>query len=586
MKKILILLILIGYVPNVISISLSQDKQKVNRSVDKSKIELEQKLVEKPKGLPSSVNGTLPNSRNGLLLPGEVHISQLLPSNEKEKTPPFGANIFSGGYETERVDGLNDNYLVVPGDKLSIWIWGAVTFSDIVTVDNQGNIFLPNIGPIKVKNIPANQVNKVVTTKIKSVYTKNVEAYVNLLTVTPISIYVTGFVIRPGQYAGLATDSLLYYLKRAGGIDSERGSYRQVKIIRDGSLLSVVDLYEFINKGKYLDVNFRDNDVILVEPQQSTITVSGDVKSPFKFEFIDEVLNGAKLINLAKPYGRASHVGVTGNRLDGPFSLYLNLEDFKSFKLKDGDKVYFNNDQHAHTLDIEIIGSHLGPSYFSVDKSTKLHDLLSNIEIDKRLSDFSSIYILRESVAIKQKQVLDESLDRLERTVFFAPTSSTGEAAIRVQEAEMISQFILRARATEPEGKVIVSDNGMIANIQLEQGDKIVIPPKSDLVQVGGEVMLPQALVFNKNASLNQYISWAGGFTERADYDKVIITHANGLSKFIELNDSWLSSKENVVLNPGDKILVLPRIETKTMQAVKDITQVLYQLAVAANAIN
>jgi hypothetical protein len=80
--------------------------------------------------------------RNGVLLPGEVDIKQLLPSSGDVLPPPYGANLFAGGYESERSDGLNDNYLIAAGDKINIWLWGAVTYSDLVTVDNQGNIFI------------------------------------------------------------------------------------------------------------------------------------------------------------------------------------------------------------------------------------------------------------------------------------------------------------------------------------------------------------------------------------------------------------------------------------------------------------
>ena len=80
-------------------------------------------------------------NRQGMLLPGEADVRKLLPQAEAGLPPPYGANLFAGGYETERSDGLNDNYLIAPGDKLNIWIWGAVNFSNVVTVDNQGNIF-------------------------------------------------------------------------------------------------------------------------------------------------------------------------------------------------------------------------------------------------------------------------------------------------------------------------------------------------------------------------------------------------------------------------------------------------------------
>lgn len=208
-------------------------------------------------------------------------------------------------------------------------------------------------------------------------------------------------------------------------------------------------------------------------------------------------------------------------------------------------------------------------------KQTRLHDLLNNIEVDPELADFQSVYILRQSVAQQQKDCLDDSLHRLERSVFTAPASSDGEAKIRAQEAQMVMQFVDRAKQIEPLGKVVISDNGKVANILLEQGDKVVIPPKTDLINISGEVLMPQAVVFNKNATLRDYVAWAGGFTERADDDRIAVVRANGLVEF----------GSDYVVHPGDQILVLPKVDTKVLQAVKDITQIMYQIAIAANVV-
>ncbi|MGU5558785.1 polysaccharide biosynthesis/export family protein [Aeromonas caviae] len=516
-------------------------------------------------------------NRQGMLLPGEADVRKLLPQAEAGLPPPYGANLFAGGYETERSDGLNDNYLIAPGDKLNIWIWGAVNFSNVVTVDNQGNIFIPDVGPINVKNVPASQINNLVTSKIGDVFTNNVNIYVNLLTTTPVSVFVTGPVIRPGQYAGQSSDSVLYFLKRAGGIDSERGSYRKIKVLRQNQVLQQIDLYEFMQKGRMPKLSLKDQDVILVEPQGPMVNVAGKVRNPFRFELKQHNTLGSELVNYALPLAKVSHVGVVGDRSNGPFSIYLPYKDFAQVQLKDGDKVLFNDDMHAQVYDVQVSGSYMGPSYFTVRKETKLHDLLNHIPINPDLADYQSIYLMRKSVAIRQKEMLDESLNRLERSVFTAPASSDGEATIRAKEAELVMQFVDKARKIQPLGKVVVADKGIIANIQLEQGDQIVIPNKTDLIQVGGEVLMPQAVVYNPNANLDDYVAWAGGFSERANDQRIAIVHANGLVEF--------KGQGNV--QPGDQIMVLPKVDSKTMQSVKDITQIIYQIAVAANvAIN
>ncbi|EPI9022113.1 polysaccharide biosynthesis/export family protein [Escherichia coli] len=524
----------------------------------------------------SSTTGTFTQqNRQGMLLPGESDVRNLLPQSESGLPPPYGANLFAGGYETERSDGLTDNYLIAPGDKLNIWIWGAVNFSNVVTVDNQGNIFIPDVGPINVKNVAASKVNNLVTSHISEVFTNNVNVYVNLLTATPVSVFVTGPVIRPGQYAGQSSDSVLYFLKRAGGIDSDRGSYRHIKVLRQNRVIQQIDLYEFMQQGKMPKLALKDQDVILVEPQGPMINVAGKVRNPFRFELKNSSALGSELIDYALPLAKVSHVGVIGDRASGPFSVYMPYKDFDRIQLSDGDKVLFNDDMHAQVYDVQVMGSYRGPSYFTVRKETRLHDLLNHIPIDPNMADYGSIYIMRKSVAARQKEMLEDSLNRLERSVFTAPANSDGEASIRTKEAELVMRFVEKARKIQPLGKVVVSDKGVIANILLEQGDQIVIPNKTDLIQVGGEVMMPQAVVYNKSATLEDYVAWAGGFTDRANDQRIAVVHANGLMEFKDGGD----------VMAGDQILVMPKVDSKMMQSIKDITQVIYQVAVAANVV-
>ena len=178
----------------------------------------------------------------------------------------------------------------------------------MATVDSQGNIFIPNIGPVNLLNVPSSQVNATVTSSIKQVYTNDVNVYVNLLTATPVSVYVSGPVLRPGQYAGQATDSPLYFLKRAGGVDFLRGIFRKIDILRAGEVVHSIDLYNFVTDGELPAISFQDKDVILVRPIGPTITVSEGARNSFTFELKPSDLTGEALVNYAKPGDFISHV--------------------------------------------------------------------------------------------------------------------------------------------------------------------------------------------------------------------------------------------------------------------------------------
>ncbi|NCP65634.1 MAG: polysaccharide export protein [Paraglaciecola sp.] len=508
----------------------------------------------------------------------EMQISQ-----SSTQSQPFGANLFISGFESERSDGLNDSYLIAPGDKIAVQIWGTVNQSEVLTVDNQGNIFISNIGPVYVQGTSAAKLNTLVTSKIKNIYKKNIDVYINLLTSTPVSVFVTGPVLRPGQYAGLASDSLLYFLKRAGGIDPVRGSYRNVSLLRAGKTIQTFDLYKFVREG-YLDsVSFQDGDVLLVSEQGAVVTVEGSARYPLKFELDPDKTLGQDLIYYARPLAKVSHVGIVGDRKSGPVAVYIPIENFSTFLLGDGDVVTFNDDLRPEVISISVSGSYVGPSFYTLHRDAKLRELLDHIKVEPDQADFASVYIKRKSVAAQQKKLLEESLQRLERTVFTAPAASNGEAQIRAAEADLVMRFVERARAIEPLGKVVVSSNGNVANVRLEHGDEIVIPRKTDLIQVAGEVLIPQAIVYNAKAAVSDYVAWAGGYSDRANVERIAIIHANGLITFVDGNSNNGKGNDESSINPGDQILILPRVDSKTMQAVKDITQIIYQLAVTAN---
>ncbi|EWY38919.1 sugar transporter [Skermanella stibiiresistens SB22] len=489
-----------------------------------------------------------------------------------ELPPPFGANLFSGAFQLERSDGLNADYVVAPGDRIAIRVWGEMTADEVAAVDAQGNIFIPSVGPVQVAGTRANELDAKVRGSLRSVYTNNVEVYVNLLTATPVTVYVTGPVLQPGQYAGLPSDSLLSFLHRAGGIDAERGSYRKIKVLRAGKEVARVDLYRFLIDGHVPAFRFRDGDVVLVERQGLTVTVDGTARNPFRFEFAGSTATGAELMDIARPMPKVSHAGASGNRDSGPFSVYVPLSDFRALRLQDGDSVRFQADDHAQIIDIGIEGSHLGPSYYAVNRDTTLKELLDHIAVDTGSANVQAVYLRRRSVARQQRQLLDESLRRLEQSVLTAPASSDGEATIRVQEAALVSQFVERARAVQPEGRVIVARDGKVADIRLEDGDTVIIPQQSDLIMIAGEVLVPQAVVYSPRSSAEDYIARSGGLTERADPDRFAIMRANGAVE--------IASTEP--LRPGDSLLVLPKVDTKGLQITKDIMQVIYQIAVAA----
>ncbi|MEL7615468.1 polysaccharide biosynthesis/export family protein [Vreelandella titanicae] len=490
---------------------------------------------------------------------------------DPDSLPPFGANLFTGGFRGAMGDGLNPDYRIKPGDQVTVRAWGAFELDRVLPVDAQGNIFIPGSGPLKVEGQSSQQVDASVRQAITSVYPDNVQVYTNLQGVQPVAVYVTGYVENPGRYAGTPNDSLLYFLDQSGGIDQDLGSYRQIRVMRDGRNVATVDLYDFLINGNIPRPQFQDGDTIVVEERGPAIAVGGDVHREYRYEMTGTSLSGAELVNLARLRSGVSHVLLRGDREEGPIAQYFPIDMFAGQTIRSGDEVLFSSDKRSETIVVEVEGSYYGPSRYALPRDARLSELLDAIAVPENMTAVESISIKRESVKEQQAQSLEESLRRLETTYLGAPSSTNEEAQIRVQEAELIQDFISRASELEPSGRLVVAYDGRISDIRLQDGDVVTIPEVSDSMLISGEVLVPQAAVYRPGMSVIDYVEGAGGFTDRADDDHILVVRQNGA----------VENARNVNLRPGDEILVMPAAPTHNLQLASTLTQILYQIAVA-----
>lgn len=485
---------------------------------------------------------------------------------------PFGFNLFQGHFSQNKT-----NASVQSGDRLVVRLWGDKNFDGILTVTPDGMINLPEFENIPVRGLPLEpkeQLEQALQSKLHAAGVANVQIYVRPLDTQPVSVFVTGFVPNPGSYAGTPSDTILSFLDKAGGIDFQKGTYRAVKLLRQGQEVGTFDLYPFLLKGNLPYVRFQDGDTIVVGEKGPSVVVTGEARNSARFEFRKKELTGAALIDLADPLPPASHVSLAGARNGAPYNLYLPLQEFRNLQLENGDLVRFLADKPGDTIMVEAQGAIRGASRFPVRRNARLRDIQSYIAVEPGRANLEGLYIKRRSVAVRQKKAIEDALRRLEQNAYTATSASPDEAQIRAKEAEMLSNFVAKAREVQPEGIVVVGNKGTITDLALENGDIIVIPEKTDVVLISGEVMMPQAIVWNQDKDMDDYIHDAGGFSNRADTSKMLVIRPSGE---VFTNPS--------PIYPGDQILVLPRVESKNLQAVKDISQVLYQIAVACKVI-
>jgi protein involved in polysaccharide export with SLBB domain len=486
---------------------------------------------------------------------------------------PFGSQLFTGQPQLFGPVAFNRDYIVGPGDQIQIEIWGAYTYTGVQGVDPRGNIFIPQVGPIHVAGATNNELINRIDSAVKRVFTQNVQTYASLLSKQPVAVYVTGAVVHPGRYSGDAQDSPLQYLARAGGIDPKSGSYRDLRIVRGGRTIARIDLYAFLTGTEMPPLQFAVDDTIYVGFQRPTVTAQGDVANVYRYEIDPGRTTGADIVALARPLPTVSDVSVQGLRGGQPYNAYLGLDSFKRLQLASGDTLNFASDYVSDTIFVNVTGQSSGPSSLVVPRGSRLGDLLKLIEVDPNVADLHSIFLRRQSVAQQQQAALEQSLDQLRRSVLTSTSLSTSDAAIHTEEAQLVQAFLQQVQAIRPQGIVVLPDSPARDLIMVEPYDQIVIPTKSDVVLVTGEVRLPQTLVYAPGRTLVGYVTEAGGLTDRADTKNFVVLHSSGQ---VETGPS-----ERIAIRPGDQIMVMPAVDYHQFAVMQDVMQLIYQIAVS-----
>ena len=498
---------------------------------------------------------------------------QITDANRKQPKI-FGEQLFRGAFSTTSGSTFNDSYVINPGDNVQVRMWGAYQYAATMTVDPQGNIFLPNVGPVRIAGIQNGQLQSVVQNAIGRIYRSNVGVYASLEQAQPVKVFVTGFVNQPGYYRGLAADSVLSYLDRAGGVDPERGSYIDIQIRRNGQVVQQVNLYDFLIAGRLQPFAFRDGDVITVAPQKQTFSITGRVQNPFIFEYNVPNLTVADVLSVANPLADATNISITRASGRTQTAEYYPLSEADRISVNNGDALVVTSDRYAGTIAVQVTGAHKGNGVVILPHGARLKDVIAQLE-PSSLANVQNLSIYRKSVAEQQKQAINQALDRLEAMALSTQSVTREEAQLRAEDAKLVEQFIAKARRIEPAGRIVVVPNSW-QDIILQQGDIIHIPEQTSVITVNGQVRAQGALTFEPSLTVADYIAKSGGMDENADPNNILVMQQNGETKVV--NTAYR-------VQQGDEIMVLPKVKTRRIEIARGISQIFYQLAVAASVI-
>lgn len=490
----------------------------------------------------------------------------------------FGSHLFNGNFTQFTQHVYNPDYRLTVGDRINVKIWGAVEFIQTLTVDSQGNIFIPKVGAINLLGVKNSALVSVISKAIGKIYKSNVYVYADMDIYQNVSVFVTGNVNQPGLYQGLSSDSIIQYLDKAKGINLEYGSFRDIEILRDNKVIKKVDLYDFLLKGELELFPFRMGDVILVGSVKDYVFVKGDVQKPFRFELSDDIKTLLDIANISGAKPIVTNAVVKSYRANHHLQVdAYTKKEFLDVILHAGDEIEFRPDYTAQNINIQIEGEHNGLHSIVVKKGTTLEDVAQMIVANPQ-SNMQALQIFRKSVAATQKQLINAQLKELETLALTSSSVNAEQASIRATQAKTILEFIERAKQVQPKGQIVIDSPKAYKAVVLEEGDVVNVPSKNNIVLVQGEVSIPGAFVHMNRENLRYYINLAGGYSDRADTSRILVINANGKA-------TKYNSRSSADIKAGDSILVLPKVDSQNLQIFSMLTQILYQIAVATNVI-
>ena len=427
----------------------------------------------------------------------------------------FGRDIFNKDnltFEPAMNIATPQNYVLGPGDNVKVDIYGASQASNVYTISPDGDITISGYGPVNVSGLTVSQAQARLRSTLGSRYSSS-SIKMGLGQTRTIIINVMGEVQAPGTYTLSAFASVFHALYMAGGV-SEIGTLRNIKVYRNGRLVSSVDVYDYILNGKLTgNIRLADNDVIVVGPYDCMVEVTGNVKRPMYYEMkkTESVSSALKYAGGFTSDAYTKSLRVT--RKNGNKMTVFNVGEFDmtSFKVSDGDIVSAETIITRYENMVEIKGAVFRPGMYQLG------------------GDITTVGTLLK-------------------------------ACEGVTEEAFTNRAVMHRMNTDRTLKVISVDvKGILAgttpDISLQNEDVLFIPTKSEMqndrtLTIHGEVMYPGVYHYADNETLEDFILQAGGLKETASTVKVDVSRRIYNSKAIS-TDSIIAKTYSFALKEG-----------------------------------
>lgn len=471
--------------------------------------------------------------------------------------PPqrFGTEVFRDGLRDLRNIPMDlpvgPDYVVGPGDSLSIDLWGGVSTKLVRIVDRQGRVTLPEAGPLLVSGRSLGEVQQAVQKAIGTQY-RDTSADVSVSRLRTVRVYVVGEVEDPGAYDISSLSTAVNALVAAGGATS-RGSLRSLKHMRGRQELEEIDAYDLLLHGVTPDAKRLENgDSLLVPPVGPQVTVTGMVRRPAIYELNGEksVADALELAGGILPAAALRHVEV--QRLEAHekrtmLSLDLSADNsapgqLASFRIQDGDEIHIFPIAPYNQDTIYLQGHVLRPGRYSYRDGMKLTDLIASY-----------------------KEVLPEPAAHYAEIIRLNPPDFRPS----------VVSFDLAAAMNDP-----------ATAPALQSLDTVRVFSRFDfepapVVTIGGDVRGPGTYKTSGQASLRDAVYLAGGLMPDAARDTAQLFRVNpdGSSKIFSVNLAAAlngSAADNILLQSRDMLLIhknTSRVEPSTVEITGEVAK-------------
>ncbi|PYU59075.1 MAG: sugar transporter, partial [Acidobacteria bacterium] len=282
------------------------------------------------------------------------------------------------------------NYVVGPGDSLSFDLWGGVAQRLLRTVDREGRVSLPEVGPILVSGRSLGDVQQEVQRVLRTQF-RDVSADVSLQRLRTVRVYVVGDVASPGAYDVSSLSTPINALFAAGGV-TEQGSLRRLEHYRGKQLIEEVDAYDLLLHGIRGDLARLENgDSLLVPPLGAVVKVDGMVRRPALYELHSEttledaldlaggILPAAALrhieVQRLVAHEKRTMLSVEIGETSDPEAVRAQL---RGLRVQDGDEIHIFPIAPYNSASIYLEGHVLRPGRYSYKPEMKLTDLVTS----------------------------------------------------------------------------------------------------------------------------------------------------------------------------------------------------------------